>query len=76
MIDKSVYTLNHIQGLQKTYHSDPALVERVLYAFGLLEAIAASGMPFCFKGGTSLMLILDKPARLSTDIDILVPPGN
>ena len=75
MIDKSVYTLSHIQTLQETYHSDPALIERVLYAFGLLEAITASGMPFCFKGGTSLMLILDQPARLSTDIDILVPPG-
>ncbi len=39
-----------------------------------LEAIKSVGMPFCFKGGTSLMLILDKPARLSTDIDILVEP--
>ncbi len=41
MIDKSVYTLSHIQTLQETYHSDPALIERVLYAFGLLEAITA-----------------------------------
>ena len=54
---------------------DPGLIERALYAFGLLEAIKSVGMPFCFKGGTSLMLILDKPARLSTDIDILVEPG-
>ena len=45
-----------------------------MYAFGLLEAIKSVGMPFCFKDETSLMLILKKPARLSTNIDILVEP--
>lgn len=75
MIDKRVYELDYIRDLQKRYSSDPGLIERALYAFGLLEAIQSVGMPFCFKGGTSLMLILDKPARLSTDIDILVEPG-
>ena len=75
MIDKTVYEIEYIRGLQKKYASDPGLIERALYAFGLLEAIKLVGMPFCFKGGTSLMLILDKPARLSTDIYILVEPG-
>ena len=75
MIDKRVYELDYIRGLQQKYASDPGLIERALYAFGLLEAIKSVGMPFCFKGGTSLMLILDKLARLSTDIDILVEPG-
>ncbi len=75
MIDKRVYELDYIRELQKKYGSDPGLIERALYAFGLLEAIQSVGMPFCFKGGTSLMLILDKPARLSTDIDIIVEPG-
>ena len=75
MIDKHVYEIEYIRELQKRYVSDPGLLERAIYAFGLLEAIKAVGMPFCFKGGTSLMLILDKPARLSTDIDILVEPG-
>lgn len=68
---KSIISVN----FKKKYASDPGLIERALYAFGLLEAIKSVGMPFCFKGGTSLMLILDKPARLSTDIDILVEPG-
>ena len=75
MIDKRVYGLDYIRELQQKYVSDPGLIERALYAFGLLEAIKSVGMPFCFKGGTSLMLILEKPARLSTDIDILVKPG-
>jgi hypothetical protein len=75
MIDKRVYTIDYIRSLQKKYSSDPGLIERVLYAFGLLEAIKKVDMPFCFKGGTSLMLILDHPMRMSTDIDILVEPG-
>ena len=75
MIDKSVYEIDYIRELQQRYSADPGLIERALYAFGLLEAIKSVGMPFCFKGGTSLMLILDKPARLSTDIDIIVEPG-
>lgn len=75
MIDKHVYELDYIRELQTRYSSDPGLIERALYAFGLLEAIKSVGMPFCFKGGSSLLLILEKPARLSTDIDILVEPG-
>jgi len=75
MIDKRVYEIEYIRELQQKYVSDPGLIERALYAFGLLEAIKSVGMPFCFKGGTSLMLILDQPARLSTDIDIMVEPG-
>lgn len=41
----------------------------------MLEAISKVGMPFIFKGGTCLMILLDKPRRLSTDIDIIVEPG-
>lgn len=29
-------------------------------------------MPFIFKGGTSLLVLLDHPRQLSTDIDIIV----
>ncbi len=75
MIDKNIYEIEYIRELQKRYSSDPGLIERALYAFGLLEAIKTVDLPFCFKGGTSLMLILDQPARLSTDIDIIVKPG-
>ncbi len=74
MIDKRIYSIDYIQNLKNKYNSDPGLIERALYAFGLLEAIKSVGMSFCFKGGTSLMLILDKPTRLSTDIDIIVAP--
>ena len=75
MISKNTYTIEHVVALREKYKKDPSLLERVLFAFGLLEALVRVGMPFIFKGGTSLMLILEKTLRLSTDIDILVKPG-
>ena len=75
MISKSTYSTEHVNALRAKYQKDPSLLERVLFAFGLLEALARVGLPFLFKGGTSLMLILEHPLRLSTDIDILVNPG-
>lgn len=75
MLTRDNYGVEHIQELRNKYKKDPGLLERVLYAFGLLEAIAQVGMPFIFKGGSCLMLMTDQPRRLSTDIDILVEPG-
>ncbi len=75
MLSRDMYTGEYIQSLHQRTGNDPALLERVIYAFGLLEAIRRVGLPFCFKGGTSLMLLLDHPRRLSTDIDIIVEPG-
>ena len=51
------------------------MIERTLYAFGLLEALRRVGLEFIFKGGTSLLLLLPHPKRLSTDIDIVIKPG-
>ena len=54
---------------------DIALVEKTIRAFSLLEALARSGCPFLFKGGSSLMLHLNTSKRLSIDIDIICSPG-
>ncbi len=75
MLSRTMYTDDYIKALYERTGNDPALLERVIYAFGLLEAIRSVELPFCFKGGTSLMLLLDHPRRLSTDIDIIVEPG-
>lgn len=61
-----------VKGTRKV---DKSILERSIYALGLLEALARVGMPFIFKGGTSLLLLLESPMRLSTDIDIVVEPG-
>ncbi|MDD7402794.1 MAG: nucleotidyl transferase AbiEii/AbiGii toxin family protein [Butyribacter sp.] len=74
MLLKENFNEEHIRELQKNSRRDPVLLERAVYAFGLLEALARVGMPFVFKGGTCLMLLMDKPRRLSTDIDIIVEP--
>ena len=55
--------------------TNPILVEKVIRAFSLLEALARSGCPFIFKGGSSLMLHFGSSRRLSIDVDIICPPG-
>lgn len=75
MIDKITYEKEYIERLQLESKNDPMLIERTIFAFGLLEALVRVGLPFIFKGGTCLMLLLEKPKRLSTDIDIIVKPN-
>ena len=75
MLSRTMFTIEYIHQLRENTGYDPQLLERVIYAFGLLEAIRKVELPFCFKGGTSLMLLLEHPKRLSTDIDIIVEPG-
>lgn len=52
---------------------DPRLVETCIYAFELVGRLAASGLDFVFKGGTSLLLHIQPPRRLSIDVDIVTP---
>ncbi|MEE0237506.1 MAG: nucleotidyl transferase AbiEii/AbiGii toxin family protein [Bacteroidales bacterium] len=75
MLLKDNFNMENVQRLRDLTGRDPNLLERVVYAFGLLEAIKQAGIPFIFKGGTSLMLLMEHPMRLSTDIDIIVKPG-
>lgn len=74
MLTKENFNESHIRRLQKQSKKDPALLERAVFAFGLLEAIRQVEMPFIFKGGTCHLLLLKHPMRLSTDIDIIVAP--
>lgn len=50
MIQPISFAEEHIRELQKTSKRDPVLLERAVYAFGLLEALARVGMPFIFNG--------------------------
>jgi len=47
-------------------------LEKAIAALYLLERLAAEKLDFIFKGGTSLLLLLEKIYRLSVDIDIIV----
>ena len=76
MIHPDSRTLSWIEQVAKDNKiKDIVLVEKTIRAFSLLEALARSGCPFLFKGGSSLMLHLDTGKRLSIDIDIICPPG-
>lgn len=52
-------------------NGDPILVEKVIKALTLLEALNKR-CNFIFKGGTSLLLLLPSPLRFSIDIDIIM----
>jgi len=50
---------------------DKNILEKMIYALHLLESIKANGLDFVFKGGTSLVLLLQEGNRFSIDIDII-----
>ena len=56
MLSAENFTAGHIMQIRENRKVDPAILERSIYALGLLEALVKVGMPFIFKGGTSLML--------------------
>ena len=75
MIDKKNFEKEYLSELINKYPIvDSTKMEMTIFAFGLLDELIRSGLPLIFKGGTSLLLLLDKPQRVSTDIDIIVPP--
>ena len=72
MVSNETFTESHLLSCQKQLGiSDVMILERTVHAFCLLERMALSKLDFVFKGGTALMLLLDKPMRISTDIDIV-----
>ncbi|MGL5892312.1 MAG: nucleotidyl transferase AbiEii/AbiGii toxin family protein, partial [Bacteroidia bacterium] len=73
MIDKKSLSKEWIlQVSSQNRKADKILIEKTIRALLLLEGLAASSLPFTFKGGTALMLLLDSSKRLSIDIDILI----
>jgi len=52
---------------------DPGIFEKSVYAFSLLSGLLRIYPGLIFKGGTSILLHIFPPARLSIDIDILLP---
>lgn len=77
MINHNCTSLEWITKVSALHNNaDKILVEKVIRALMLLEGLAVSGLEFCFKGGTATMLLLEKPRRMSIDIDIIVPDAN
>ncbi len=74
MISERTYSKDWIESFRrkKEYSKiNPPLLEKMIYAFSLLEMLSGSGLDFIFKGGTSLLLMPVDSHRFSVDIDII-----
>ncbi len=63
--------INSFKKTKEFKRINPPVFEKMIFAFGLLEKLAEAGFEFIFKGGTSLLLLLDNFQRFSTDIDVI-----
>jgi len=75
MIKPESLTSDWIVARRKKFGKDPTIIEGMIYALYLLESLKLSGLDFLFKGGTSLILLLDQPKRFSVDLDIILNPS-
>lgn len=74
MINKELLSGDWINSVSiKQNNADKILVEKVIRALLLVEGLAKQKLPFVFKGGTALMLLMNSTKRLSIDIDIVLP---
>ena len=66
--------IKRIESLRKEFRfSDCGIFEKTVYTFSLLGELLSIYPGLIFKGGTSILLHIFPPARLSIDIDILLP---
>lgn len=73
MIKTETYTPEWLKTVcRNNRNADPILVEKLIRALTLLDALASRNLDFVFKGGSSLLLLFDNPKRLSIDIDIIL----
>ncbi|MDO8662852.1 MAG: nucleotidyl transferase AbiEii/AbiGii toxin family protein [Candidatus Omnitrophota bacterium] len=71
---KQIPDRNRMESLRKELgFKDPGIFEKSVYAFNLLSELLRVYPGLIFKGGTSILLHIFPPARLSIDIDILLP---
>lgn len=72
MFQAATFTPEWIHRQRRTLgNCDPGILEKCVHALTLLGYLVESGLPFLFKGGTSLLLHLPEVRRLSRDIDIV-----
>src|SRR4030043_2372998 len=72
MIAVKCFTVDWIYEKRKIAGNvDPGLLEKTIYAFELLGELIYNKLDFVFKGGTSLLLLLQDFRRISIDLDIL-----
>lgn len=74
MIEKKCFTREWLESFkkQKEHKSiQTNILEKMIHALHLLELLIIHKLDFVFKGGTSLVLLLNEGNRFSIDIDII-----
>jgi predicted nucleotidyltransferase component of viral defense system len=74
MIKEHCFTDEWLEGFKKQKNHrriDKIILEKMIYALHLVERLKSNGLEFVFKGGTSLVLLLEEGNRFSIDIDII-----
>jgi hypothetical protein len=74
MIKQQCFTDEWLEGFKKQKDHrriDKIILEKMIYALHLLEHLKSNGLDFVFKGGTSLVLLLEEGNRFSIGIDII-----
>ena len=73
MIKQEACTTEWLDSKVKEYEANSYdLAEKMTYAFTLLAHLKLSGLDFIFKGGTSMVLMIDEFHRFSKDIAIIL----
>lgn len=72
MISTDSLTEDWILAQRTEFKADSIIIEKVIRALMLLEALKLAKLDFIFKGGTSLMLMIQEPRRFSIDIDVII----
>ncbi len=68
MTEQKYFTREHITAHR--FDASEALAEQAVHCLELVAELVQTGLSFQFKGGNSLLLVLDSPRRFSIDVDI------
>jgi len=74
MIKENCFTIEWLESFKRKKEHlliQTNILEKMIYALHLLEELKTNGLDFIFKGGTSLVLLLEADNRFSIDIDII-----
>ncbi len=66
--DKRYFSREHIE--KCAFNTSSFLTEQAVHCLELVAELVECGLSYQFKGGNSLLLVLDEPKRFSIDVDI------
>lgn len=74
MINERSFTLEWIESFKEKpeyKYIQTNILEKMIYSLYLVDFLKNKGLDFVFKGGTSLVLLIEEDNRFSIDVDII-----